>query len=309
METKNKWYDNPRILTWLIIGIILVIIFSSQSFSINSGIDALRTFQEIINHNITYMLILIYFLLLKTSFGKRYFDHINMIMIVFFFITLITSILTVLQTFNLTTLLSLVISLLTFIYLSHTFLRGTKLWQEFRLDKSPFNVMTNEWYFNTIVVITVILYMVNLIVTPTFDGTVLATFECIYTILFTRYIYLYGVYLDTKVENVFSKISEKKKNLPKLRSIEKNLGAYNFNGYQKFAMIIFIVLFAFGIIIGNLFPTCSSSTTLFSNTCEDGEFKFFLMILFWFGSFLLCLFFFAIGHIISLLSSINKKLK
>ena len=60
-EKKNniEWYDNPTIITWLIILIISVIILSSQSFSINSNIDPIRMFQDILNHNITYMIALV----------------------------------------------------------------------------------------------------------------------------------------------------------------------------------------------------------------------------------------------------------
>ena len=53
-----------------------------------------------------------------------------------------------------------------------------------------------------LVIIEVVLFSVNLITTATFNGTVLATFDCIYIILFSRYIYLYGVYLDSKKINV-----------------------------------------------------------------------------------------------------------
>lgn len=72
-EKKNniEWYDNPSIITWLIILIISIIILSSQSFSINSDINALRMFQDILNHNITYMIALVYFILLKIKFGKN----------------------------------------------------------------------------------------------------------------------------------------------------------------------------------------------------------------------------------------------
>lgn len=215
-EKKNDidWYDNPSIITWLIILIISIIILSSQSFSINSDINALRMFQDILNHNITYMIALVYFILLKTKFGKKYFDYINLVMIVVFFIIFVTSILTVFQSFNLATLLSLGIHTLILVYFFHIFLRGTRFWKEFSLGKSPFNELSNEWFFYAIVIIEVILFAVNLISTATFNGTVLATFDCIYIILFARYIYLYGVYLDFKKINVknsgnFDKYREK----------------------------------------------------------------------------------------------------
>lgn len=200
-KDNELWYDNPSIVTWLIILIISIIILSSQSFSINSNVDALRMFQDVLNHNITYMIALVYFVSLKTKFGKKYFDYINLVMIVVFFILFVTSILTVFQSFNLATLLSLAIHTLLVVYFFHVFMRGTRFWNEFSLDKSPFNELSNEWFFWALVIIEIILFSVNLITTATFSGTVLATFDCIYVILFSRYIYLYGVYLDSKKIN------------------------------------------------------------------------------------------------------------
>lgn len=200
-KDSELWYDNPSIVTWLIILIISIIILSSQSFSINSNVDALRMFQDVLNHNITYMIALVYFVSLKTKFGKKYFDYINLVMIVVFFILFVTSILTVFQSFNLATLLSLAIHTLLVVYFFHVFMRGTRFWNEFSLDKSPFNELSNEWFFWALVIIEIILFSVNLITTATFSGTVLATFDCIYVILFSRYIYLYGVYLDSKKIN------------------------------------------------------------------------------------------------------------
>lgn len=200
-KDNELWYDNPSIVTWLIILIISIIILSSQSFSINSNVDTLRMFQDVLNHNITYMIALVYFVSLKTKFGKKYFDYINLVMIVVFFILFVTSILTVFQSFNLATLLSLAIHTLLVVYFFHVFMRGTRFWNEFSLDKSPFNELSNEWFFWALVIIEIILFSVNLITTATFSGTVLATFDCIYVILFSRYIYLYGVYLDSKKIN------------------------------------------------------------------------------------------------------------
>ena len=201
-KDNELWYDNPSIVTWLIILIISIIILSSQSFSINSNVDTLRMFQDVLNHNITYMIALVYFVSLKTKFGKKYFDYINLVMIVVFFILFVTSILTVFQSFNLATLLSLAIHTLLVVYFFHVFMRGTRFWKEFSLDKSPFNELSNEWFFWALVIIEVVLFSVNLITTATFNGTVLATFDCIYIILFARYIYLYGTYLDFKKLNV-----------------------------------------------------------------------------------------------------------
>lgn len=108
--------------------------------------------------------------------------------------------------------------------------------------------------------------------------------------------------------NFFEEIDSAKRELPKLRTITKKVEKYKFNNYQIFSIVTFCVCFCLGIIFGNLFPACRSSSYIYSGACTNTEFNFFLMIIFWFLSFLLCLFFYAIGTIIELLSSINSKL-
>lgn len=107
--------------------------------------------------------------------------------------------------------------------------------------------------------------------------------------------------------NLFDEIYNSKKELPKFRTVKKEVGKYRFNGYQRFAIVTYIICLIFGVVLGNLFPTCSN-TSLYTTLCVDREFNFFLMLLFWFGSFIGCLFFFALGHIISLLTAINNNL-
>lgn len=107
--------------------------------------------------------------------------------------------------------------------------------------------------------------------------------------------------------NMFEEIESAKKELPKIDAITKEARKQEYNGYQKFAIITFVVCFCLGIIFGNVFPACGSSSTFYS-TCTSTEFNFSLMLFFWFVSFLLCLFFFAIGHIIKLLTLINNNL-
>ena len=99
--------------------------------------------------------------------------------------------------------------------------------------------------------------------------------------------------------NMFEEIDKIKADLPKAKAITGQFSKYTFNAYQVFCT---------GIILGNLFPACGSSSTLYSGVCIETEFNFFLMICVWFVGLLIGLFIFAIGHIIALLESINKKL-
>ena len=106
----------------------------------------------------------------------------------------------------------------------------------------------------------------------------------------------------------FKEIDDLKKELPTFKSISKKVGKRKYNGYQMFSIITFCICIVLGVVFGNLFPTCGSSASIFSNLCINREFNFSLMLFFWFISFIVCLFFFAIGSIIDLLTSINSKI-
>lgn len=106
--------------------------------------------------------------------------------------------------------------------------------------------------------------------------------------------------------NFFEEIDKVKKDLPKIKALQKEATKIELNFYQKFAIVTYVICFILGIIMGNLFPTCSSSVTLLDNMCTSTQFNFFLMILFWFGSLIFCVLFYAIGRIIALLEKIAK---
>jgi len=106
--------------------------------------------------------------------------------------------------------------------------------------------------------------------------------------------------------DLFDQIDKEKEDLPKLKSITKEVQKQKLNGYQMIAVITFIILFIGGIILGNLFPACEASGLF--GTCTKRQFNLSLTIFFWFGSFLVCVFYYALGHMIALLSSINDKL-
>ena len=107
---------------------------------------------------------------------------------------------------------------------------------------------------------------------------------------------------------MFEEIDKVKKELPKLTSISNGLNLKSVNIYQKIAIVIFIIFLFIGILFGNLFPSCGSSSEFYGGYCLATEFNFSLMLMIWFLDFLLSMFFYAIGHIIALLSAINDKL-
>ena len=107
--------------------------------------------------------------------------------------------------------------------------------------------------------------------------------------------------------NLFEEIESVKAELPKAKTLTRKFRKFRFNFYQMFAIFTYFIIICLGIIFGNLFPTCGTSSTLYSGVCLTTGFNFSLMLGVWFVGFILCLFIFAVGHIIGILESINSK--
>ena len=128
-QVEVEWYDNPGIITNIIIALIAIIIILSQSFAINNNLSTQAILSSIINHNSVYLIVLVYFVALKTKVGKRYFDFLNVFLVLLYFITAVTSILTLFQSFSLETFVGCLLHLTLFIYLFHILFRRTRVWK------------------------------------------------------------------------------------------------------------------------------------------------------------------------------------
>ncbi len=197
-KREIEWYDNPNMIVNLLLGLTVCIIILSQAFAIKNDLSSTEIFRSILNHNSIHIALLIYFIFLKTKFGKRYFNFLNIILIIFYALVSIASLLTIFQSFGLSSLIYLILYLIIFIYLIGTFMRDTRLWHEIDLYKVPFDEVTNDWYFYSIIILTVIYLAVNLIAASSFDGIIISTLGSISIMLFARYIYLYKDYLEKK---------------------------------------------------------------------------------------------------------------
>lgn len=193
-----EWYDNPNSITTLSIISLFLIIVLSQSFAVKNNIGSNAILRNLLNHNSIYLVGLLYFIPLKTRVGKKYFNFLNLFLILIYTIFTITSVLTIIQSLSLTSLVTLGIYAMFLIYMIHSLLCNTRIWKEFRLDKSPFNDISNLNYFYTIVILGIILLTIDLIQTSTFDGAVISMLVTIYIILLSRYIYLYKDYVNKK---------------------------------------------------------------------------------------------------------------
>lgn len=194
-ENKIKWYESGNVITTLIIVTILGAIFCSQSFAVVGASD-FSIFTSVINHNSLYLVVLIYFVLLKTKSGKKYFNYLNVFLIFFYFIAMITSFLTLIQSFSLNTILDFLKNVVLVIYLTHTFFRDTIVWKELKLGASPFNEVKNDTYFYALLVLVIVNLVVNLISTVVLSGLFISIIDALYLLLFGRYIFLYREFLD-----------------------------------------------------------------------------------------------------------------
>ena len=314
-NNERKWYDNPNIITTITVTILTLIIILSQSYAVKNNLSTNDILRNLLNHNTLYIIGLIYFIPLKTKEGKKYFNYLNVFLIIIYFIFSVTSILSVIRSLGLTTILTLCINIVFLIYMVHELLRGNRFWKEFKLDKSPFNEINNNNYFYTLVILSITLLAVDLIDSVNVDGIILSITVMLYNLALARYIYTYSNYLDNSKEirknypkDLFCEIDSKDKELPRVKKLVNDISSHELNGYQIVALTTMAIVFCVGIIFGNLFPSCGSTSGLYDSTCKTTEFNFSLTTCIWFVGFLISVFFYAIGHIISLLESINSNL-
>lgn len=215
-DSKEKdWFDSPRLVTYVIIGLLVVLIILSQSFAINSQLGTTDIIRSILNHNSIYVLTLIYFALLHFKVGKKYFDHLNVIMLIFFGLITLASMFTVFQSFGLASLLQLGINMLFTVYFLYAFISNTVIGKELHLSTSVIVELKNEQYFYLITTLLVIHLVVALINSTSFESIVISLLEVLFYFLFARYISLYKEYDDMKVS------SSKKKRIKKEEESDK----------------------------------------------------------------------------------------
>ena len=200
MKNTNEkdWYDSPNIITYIIIGLLVILIILSQSFAIQNHLSATDILLSILNHNSVYVITLVYFILIRTKVGKKYFDYLNIIMSIFYILISFAGLFTVFQSFGLASLLGLAINVLMTIYFIYAFICHTEIGKELKIENSPVAEINNGQYFYLIASLLVVDLVVALIATTDFDSVVLALLEVMYELLFARYIYLYKEYSDNK---------------------------------------------------------------------------------------------------------------
>ena len=210
-QVKNEWYSNATLITNIILIVIIINIVMSQSFAVRNEVEISSIIRSLINHNFIYIIALTYFALLKTNIGKKNFNILNLLYIGMYLLMTFASILTIFQSFGISSLLTLCLNFIILIYMTYTFIKQTRYWTELALYKIPFDEIKNEWYLYSICVISGVILLVSLVGSINIDGIVLSILDTIYIILFGRYIYLYKDYEDSKAYFELAKKNIRKK--------------------------------------------------------------------------------------------------
>ena len=219
-KSKEKdFFDSPSMITYILIGLLVVLIILSQSFAIQSHMAAGDIFRSIINHNSIYLVSLIYFILIRVKFGKKYFDYLNVIMFVFYLLTAFASLFTIFQSFGFDSILNLAFNVLITLYFGYSFFTSTVIGKDLRLSDSPLAEINNGQYYYLLIGIIAISLIVSLVSVNSFEDVVVYLLEAIYQFMFVRYIYLYKEYIERKELEAFK---EKEKKEEKVEEVKED---------------------------------------------------------------------------------------
>lgn len=197
-SSEKDFFDSPSMITYILIGLLVVLIILSQSFAIQSHMEAGDIFRSIINHNSIYLVSLIYFILIRVKFGKKYFDYLNVVMFVFYLLTTFASLFTIFQSFGFDSILNLAFNVLITLYFGYSFFTSTVIGKDLRLSDSPLSEINNGQYYYLLIGIIAISLIVSLVSVNSFEDVVVHLLEAIYKFMFVRYVYLYKEYIERK---------------------------------------------------------------------------------------------------------------
>lgn len=218
---KNKekdFFDSPSMITYILIGLLVVLIILSQSFAIQSHMGVGDVFRSIINHNSIYLVSLIYFILIRVKFGKKYFDYLNVIIFVFYLLTTFASLFTIFQSFGFDSLLNLAFNVLITLYFGYSFFTRTVIGRDLKLSDSPLSEINNGQYYYLLIGIIAISLIVSLVSVNSFEDVVVYLLEALYQFMFVRYIYLYKEYVERKEHET---LNVKKKTADEVKVLKK----------------------------------------------------------------------------------------
>ena len=210
-KQEKDFFDSPNMITFIITGLLVILIILSQSFAIQSHLGASDIFRSIVNHNSIYLVSLCYFILIKVRFGKKYFDYLNVILFIFYLLTTFASLFTIFQSFGFDSVLNLSFNVLVTLFFGYSFFTNTIIGRDLKLSNSPLAEIKNNQYYYLLVGIIFISLIVSLISASSFENVVVYLLEALYKFLFIRYIYLYKEYIDNKNKKEVKQVKKARK--------------------------------------------------------------------------------------------------
>ena len=213
-SNERDFFDSPNMITYILIGLLVVLIILSQSFAIQSHMEAGDIFRSII----------------KVKFGKKYFDYLNVTMFVFYLLTTFASLFTIFQSFGFYSILNLAFNVLITLYFGYSFFTSTVIGKDLGLSDSPLSEINNGQYYYILIGIIAISLIVSLVSVNSFEDVVVYLLEAMYQFMFVRYVYLYKEYIERKELEASKekkqdeeKPKEKRRGRPKINREEETL--------------------------------------------------------------------------------------
>lgn len=191
-EIKDiKFLNDPTQITNILIVGLLIYMLVSIIYSYISDLGLL----DLIGNHFFYIVLTIYFILLKVQFGKKHFSYMNVVLVLLLCINFIGSLFNILTTFNFTTLFSLFVDILLLSYFSNSF------FSKYLENIKPLKRINNTKIFYILSFILILLHIMLLIKYFTvLPGIKICKYimQLLILLFFTRYIYLYKKYKEMK---------------------------------------------------------------------------------------------------------------
>lgn len=186
-----SFLNNPYLINNILIITLLIYMLLSIAYNYVSSLGLL----DLIGNSFFYIFLTIYFILLKTKFGKERFSYMNLILFVLLGINLLGSLFNILTTFNFTTIFNLLVDLVLFIYFSNAF------FYQYTKKLKKLENMNNKIVFYLLCSILMILYLLMLLkyisLHPVIKILGYIT-QLVILLFFSRYIYLYKNFKEMK---------------------------------------------------------------------------------------------------------------
>ena len=186
-----SFLNNPYSINNILIIILLIYMLISIIYNYVSNLGLL----DLIGSSFFSIFLTVYFILLKTKFGKERFSYMNVALFILLGINLLGSFFNILTTFNFTTIFNLLVDIVLFIYF------GSAFFYQYTKKIQRLKNINNKITFYLLCIIVMLFYLLLLLkymsVYPIIK--ILGYFaQLVILLFFARYIYLYKNFKEMK---------------------------------------------------------------------------------------------------------------